>query len=185
MRQSIQEWTKENFCKTTFKIFEVIRSVLIDHITSNILKAVFHKFYLVHSWIRCLILIWFLLEAILCKTVCAKIKYLKEIFGKLKFFYFEKVSRVFWSVNVLKTDWLQRFMGICNYSLREEYRNTEFFLGRIFPHSNKIRRFIVLISVFSLNSGKYGSEKTPNSAIFHVIIPFSKSFLIKKIKITW
>ena len=24
-----------------------------DYITSNLLKAVFHKFYLVHSWIRC------------------------------------------------------------------------------------------------------------------------------------
>ena len=26
-----------------------------DHIPSNFLKAIFHKFYLVHSWIRCLI----------------------------------------------------------------------------------------------------------------------------------
>ena len=34
--------------KTAFKKFEVILSVYEDHITSNFLKAVFHKFYLVH-----------------------------------------------------------------------------------------------------------------------------------------
>lgn len=42
MRRSIQEWTKWNLCKTAFKI-------------SNLLKVVFHKFHLVHSWILCLI----------------------------------------------------------------------------------------------------------------------------------
>ena len=44
MRQSIQEWTKENLWNITFKIFEVMWSAGADHITSNFLKAVFHKF---------------------------------------------------------------------------------------------------------------------------------------------
>ena len=39
--------------------------------------------------------------------------------------------------------------------------NTEFFLIRIFLHLNWIWRFIPKISVFSPNTGKYGTEKTP------------------------
>ena len=39
--------------KTAFKTFAVIWSAQADHITSIVLKAVFHKFYLVHSWILC------------------------------------------------------------------------------------------------------------------------------------
>ena len=42
MVQSIEEWTKLILWKTAFKKFEA------DHITSNFLKAVFNKFYLVH-----------------------------------------------------------------------------------------------------------------------------------------
>ena len=49
MGQGIEECTKSNLWKTAFKKFEVVWSAYADHITSNILKAVFHKFYLVHS----------------------------------------------------------------------------------------------------------------------------------------
>ena len=35
-----------------FKKFEVLWSASADHITSDFLKAVFHKFYLVYSWIH-------------------------------------------------------------------------------------------------------------------------------------
>ena len=45
---------RKDLWKTVFKKFEVMWSVT-DHIISNFLKAVFHKFYLVHSWIHCLI----------------------------------------------------------------------------------------------------------------------------------
>ena len=45
MRQSIQKWTKWNLRKKVFKNFEVIWSVKTDYITSNFLKAVFHRFY--------------------------------------------------------------------------------------------------------------------------------------------
>ena len=36
-----------------FKKLDVIWSAEAGHTTSNFLKAVFHKFYLVHSWILC------------------------------------------------------------------------------------------------------------------------------------
>ena len=49
MKQSTQERTKENFWNTDFKKSEVIWSVRTDHITSNFLKAVLHKIYLVNS----------------------------------------------------------------------------------------------------------------------------------------
>ena len=39
------------FVEPAFKKFEVIWSTSADHITSSFLKAAFHKFYLVHSWI--------------------------------------------------------------------------------------------------------------------------------------
>ena len=39
--------------KTAFKKFKAIRSASADHITSNFLEVVFHKFYLVHSSILC------------------------------------------------------------------------------------------------------------------------------------
>ena len=39
--------------KTTFKRFEVIWSAQANHITSDFLKAIFHKFYLGHSRILC------------------------------------------------------------------------------------------------------------------------------------
>ena len=38
--------TNKNLSKTTFKKFEMIWSALADHITSNFLKTVSHKFYL-------------------------------------------------------------------------------------------------------------------------------------------
>ena len=43
--------------------------------------------------------------------------------------------------------------------LREKCSNTEFFLVRIFPHSDWIRRNTEYLSVFSPNAGKYGPEK--------------------------
>ena len=46
MGQGIQEYTKYNLWKTAFKKLEVIQAAHADHITSNSLKAVFHKFYL-------------------------------------------------------------------------------------------------------------------------------------------
>ena len=33
-----------------------------DYISSNFLKAAFHKLYLIHSWVLCLILLWLSLE---------------------------------------------------------------------------------------------------------------------------
>ena len=55
------------------------------------------------------------------------------------------------------------------YSLREKCPNTEFFLVRIFPHSDWIRRDTSYLSVFSPNTGKYGPEKTPYLDNFHAV----------------
>ena len=44
-----------------------------------------------------------------------------------------------------------------------------FFLVRIFPHSDWIRRDKKYLSVFSLNTGKYRPEKTPYLDTFHAV----------------
>ena len=55
------------------------------------------------------------------------------------------------------TDNLRRMPNI---SLHEKYPNTEFFLIRIFLHSDWMRWDTPYLSVFSPNAGKYGPEKT-------------------------
>ena len=54
-------------------------------------------------------------------------------------------------------------------SLREKCPNTDFFLVRIFPHSDWIWRDTKYLSVFSPNAGKYGVEKTPYLDTFHAL----------------
>ena len=54
-------------------------------------------------------------------------------------------------------------------ALREKWPNTEFFLVRIFPHSDSIRRYTPYLAVFSPNVGKYGPEKTPYLDTFHAV----------------
>ena len=56
--------------------------------------------------------------------------------------------------------------GIAYLALCEKCPNTEFFLARIFPHSDWIRRD-TYVSVFSPNAEKYGLEKTPYLDTFH------------------
>ena len=48
-------------------------------------------------------------------------------------------------------------------------QNTEFFLVRIFPHSDWIRRDTSYLSAFSPNAVKYGAEKTPYLDTFHAV----------------
>ena len=48
-------------------------------------------------------------------------------------------------------------------------KNTEFFLVRIFPYLDWIRRFTSYITVFSPKTGKYGPEKTPYLDILHAV----------------
>ena len=53
MGQIFQEWTKQNLRKTGFKKLEGY-GLLKQTISLQIfLNTVFHKFYLVHSWIIC------------------------------------------------------------------------------------------------------------------------------------
>ena len=64
----------------------------------------------------------------------------------------------------------------------EKCPNTEFFLVRIFPQSNWIRRDTEYLSVLSPNAGKYGPEKALYLDTFHavttsvVIISFITSY---------
>ena len=50
--------------------------------------------------------------------------------------------------------------------LREKCPNTKFFLVRIFPHLDCIRRDTPYLPVFSLNARKYGSEKLRLRTLF-------------------
>ena len=54
-------------------------------------------------------------------------------------------------------------------ALREKCPNTEFFMVRILPHSDWIRRVTEYLSVFSPNARKYGPEKTPYLDSFHAV----------------
>ena len=71
------------------------------------------------------------------------------------------------SLDFIHKIWLRSL----NFSqkLREKCPNTEFFLIRIFPHLDWIRRDNPYLSVFSPNAGIYGPEKTPYLADFDAV----------------
>ena len=56
-------------------------------------------------------------------------------------------------------------------------QNTQFFLVRIFPHSDWIRIDTSYLSLFSPHAGKYGPEKTPYLDTFHTVL-FAPKFVI-------
>ena len=58
--------------------------------------------------------------------------------------------------------------------LREKFPNTEFFLVRIFPRLDWIRRDTPYLSVLSPNTEKYGPEKTPYLDTFHAVLYFMR-----------
>ena len=55
------------------------------------------------------------------------------------------------------------------FRLCEKCPNKDFFLVRIFPHSDWVRRDTEYLSVFSRNTEKYGPEKSPYLDTFHVV----------------
>ena len=55
----------------------------------------------------------------------------------------------------------------------------DFFLFPIIQYSDWIRRFTEQLSVFSPNTGKYGSEKTPYLDTFHVVSVISKLNILR------
>ena len=69
-------------------------------------------------------------------------------------------------------------------SLCENCPNTEFFLVRIYPHSDWIRRDTSYLSVFGPNAGKYGPEKDPYLDTFHTVA-MNKIVLHWKRKNNW
>ena len=68
-------------------------------------------------------------------------------------------------------------------SLRASSPNTEFFLIRIFMHSDWIRTATEYLSVFSPNTGKYGPEKTPYLDTFHTVQTLAFFFSITNITV--
>ena len=62
--------------------------------------------------------------------------------------------------------------------------STEFFLIRVFPHSERIRRDTKYLSVFSSNAGKYGPEKTPYLDTFQAayVVDFHNSVALNSTK---
>ena len=63
-------------------------------------------------------------------------------------------------------------------ALHEKCPNTEFFLVRIFQHSDWIRGDTEYLSVFSPNAGKYGPEKSLHYDTFHAVRVFNVSLTI-------
>ena len=70
-------------------------------------------------------------------------------------------------------------------TLREKYPNTEFFLVRVFPHSNWIRRDTPYLSVFNSNAEKHRPEKTPHFDTFHAVSVFFKVADLKSMGNGW
>ena len=71
---------------------------------------------------------------------------------------------------------LRHFYFRVTHSLREKCPSTEFFLVRIFTHSE--RRDTSYLSVFSPNAGRYGPEITPYLDTFHIVIALPVAVLV-------
>ena len=68
-------------------------------------------------------------------------------------------------------------------TLREKCPNMDFFfLVRIFPYSDWIRKDALYLSVFSPNTGKYGPEKTSYLDTFHAVRCFRNEGKFHKFK---
>ena len=80
----------------------------------------------------------------------------------------------------MTTKWLNmlKILQPLLQALHEKCPNTEFFLVRIFPHSDWIRRDTEYLSVFSPNAGKYGPEKSLYYDTFHAVRVFNVSLTI-------
>ena len=54
-------------------------------------------------------------------------------------------------------------------TMYEKFQDTEFFLFRIFPHSDWIRKDMEYLSVLRPNTRKYGPKKPPYLSTFYVV----------------
>ena len=84
---------------------------------------------------------------------------------EIVFFYNSHIILLIFSLQKL----MKIFIYCHNLPLCEKCPNTEFFPVRIFPHSDRIRRDTLYLSVFSPNTGKNGPEKTPYLDTFHEV----------------
>ena len=78
------------------------------------------------------------------------------------------------------------YLQTASIPLCENCPNTEFFLVRISPHWDWIRRDTKYLSIFSPNTGKYRPEKTPYLDTFYTVTNnrtiFFSTFCCSKIK---
>ena len=96
-RNSRMDWEnfKEDILKKIWSDMVCLSKPYADHITSNFLKFVFHKFYLVHSWIPWPIFWNYqLILKCLCKSSSEKKNWLFKIFHTRNFSTF--YGRVLW-----------------------------------------------------------------------------------------
>ena len=90
--------------------------------------------------------------------------------------YFTRSFTKFQGATFLQNTSWSLLLSAWYLTLREKCPNTKFFLVRIFPHSDWIRRDTSHFSVFSPNAGRYGPEKTPYLDTFHTVSVFKNDW---------
>ena len=80
---------------------------------------------------------------------------------------------------------LENISTFLTFSLHEKCPNTELFLVRIFPHSDRIRTETPYLSVLNPNVGKYGPEKAPYLDTFHAVFWIISFLLFIKSTFYW
>ena len=80
---------------------------------------------------------------------------------------------------------LKNISTFLTFSLHEKCPNTELFLVRIFPHSDRIRRETPYLSILNANVGKYGPEKAPYLDTFRAVFWIISFLLFIKSTFYW
>ena len=142
--------------KTAFKKFQLVWSAQADHITSNVLKAVLYKFYLVHSWIPWPI--WRL-----------EFKALREKCPNTKFFW-----SVFFCIQTRKNSVFGHFSSGADYTNNSLNNNKKL----LFHEENKtlsLTIFILLI-LLPLKKGSYIAVKIKWTGSYMIRTSVMKKF---------
>ena len=156
------------FTNTCLSKIELLKSC--NQFTFNRLQKLNHSLlFSSHPWIRLFLIHFSSSKLVIPNNVrtpsfwCKMIQNKLVCYGERQIFYIFILQNftsyliftlMFWEVE--KPSWQQRD----NQALHEKYANTEFFLVRIFPYSEWIRRDTPYLSVFSPNAGKYGVSFT-------------------------
>ena len=128
--------------------------------------------------------IWlFNFSLLLVDFVTLAYNYFIKAFETQQHWNYKLFFRVFLAcMYVLKCESFQILIEESTTSLRESCLNTKFFLVRIFPHLDWIRRDTPYLSVFSPNAGKYGPEKTLYLDTFQVALDWPNVYQLDEKK---